>query len=85
MCGIATASISITDWSKIIAASKAATVRCAGSRAHDPPLNSAGLTTSCATSYVPAPEPINQQVSADYRRFHFLRRTATVLRVLEAA
>jgi putative transposase len=27
----------------------------------------------------------NQQVSADYRRFHFLRRTATVLRVLEAA
>jgi putative transposase len=27
----------------------------------------------------------NQQVSADYRRFYFLRRTATVLRVLEAA
>jgi putative transposase len=27
----------------------------------------------------------NQQVSADYRRFHFLRRTATVLSVLEAA
>jgi hypothetical protein len=27
----------------------------------------------------------NQHVSADYRRFHFLRRTATVLRVLEAA
>jgi putative transposase len=27
----------------------------------------------------------NQQVSADYRRFHFLRRTATVLRVLQAA
>jgi putative transposase len=27
----------------------------------------------------------NQQVSADCRRFHFLRRTATVLRVLEAA
>jgi putative transposase len=27
----------------------------------------------------------NQQVSADYRRFHFHRRTATVLRVLEAA
>jgi putative transposase len=27
----------------------------------------------------------NQQVSADYRRFHFLRRTATVLRMLEAA
>jgi putative transposase len=27
----------------------------------------------------------NQQVSADYRRFHFLRRTATVLRVMEAA
>jgi hypothetical protein len=27
----------------------------------------------------------NQQVSADSRRFHFLRRTATVLRVLEAA
>jgi putative transposase len=27
----------------------------------------------------------NQQVSAGYRRFHFLRRTATVLRVLQAA
>ena len=27
----------------------------------------------------------NQQVSANFRRFHFLRRTATVLRVLEAA
>jgi putative transposase len=27
----------------------------------------------------------NQQVSADHRRFHFLRRTATVLRVLQAA
>jgi hypothetical protein len=27
----------------------------------------------------------NQQVSANYRRFHFLRRTVTVLRVLEAA
>jgi putative transposase len=27
----------------------------------------------------------NQQVSAGYRRFHFLRRTATVVRVLEAA
>jgi putative transposase len=27
----------------------------------------------------------NQQVSADYRRFHFLRRTATVLRVLQVA
>jgi transposase-like protein len=27
----------------------------------------------------------NQQVSADYRTFHFLRRTATVLSVLEAA
>jgi putative transposase len=26
----------------------------------------------------------NQQVSADYRRFYFLRRTATVLRVLQA-
>jgi hypothetical protein len=27
----------------------------------------------------------NQQVSADYRRFHFLRRTATILSVLQAA
>jgi putative transposase len=27
----------------------------------------------------------NRQVPATYRRFHFLRRTATVLRVLEAA
>src|ERR1700758_1598302 len=27
----------------------------------------------------------NQQVSAEYRKFHFLRRTTTVLSVLEAA
>ena len=27
----------------------------------------------------------NQQVSSDYRRLNFLRRTATVLRVLQAA
>jgi putative transposase len=27
----------------------------------------------------------NEQVSANFRRFHFLRRTATVLKVLEAA
>src|ERR1700742_4162679 len=27
----------------------------------------------------------NRQVAADYRRFHFLRHTATVLRVLQAA
>ena len=60
VCGIATASISTTDWSKIIAGSKAATVRCAGSRAHDRLANSAGPTTSCATSYVPAPEPISK-------------------------
>jgi hypothetical protein len=35
--------------------------------------------------YVPALEPISKQVSADYSRFHFLRRTATVLSVLEGA
>src|ERR1700740_2480183 len=28
---------------------------------------------------------VHQNVSAEYRRFHFLRRTATVLRVLRAA
>jgi putative transposase len=60
VCGIATASISITDWSKIIAASKAATVRCAGSSAHDRLANSAAPTTSCVTFSVPAPEPISK-------------------------
>jgi hypothetical protein len=48
--GTATASVSITDWSKIIAASKAVTVRRAGSSAHDRPLNAVVPATSCATS-----------------------------------
>jgi transposase-like protein len=60
VCGIATASISITDWSKIIAASKAATVRCAGSSAHDRLANSAELMTSCVIFSVPVPEPISK-------------------------
>ena len=84
VCGTATASISITDWSKIIAASKAATVRCAGSSAHD------RLAEFCRAydelrNFLRSRSRTNQQVSADYRRFHFLRRTATVLSVLEAA
>jgi putative transposase len=58
--GIATASISITAWSKIIAASKAATVRCAGSSAHDQLAVSVAPTTSCATSSVLVPEPISK-------------------------
>ena len=41
------------------------------------------LTTSFANFSVPA--PANQLVSADHRRFHFLRRTATVLTILKAA
>src|SRR6202790_5612725 len=60
VCPIATASISITGWSKIIAASKAATVRCAGSSAHDRLANSVAPTTSCVTFSVPAPEPISK-------------------------
>jgi hypothetical protein len=60
VCGIATAGISITDWSKIIAASKAATVRCAGSSAHDRLANSVAPTTSCVTFSVPAPELISK-------------------------
>jgi hypothetical protein len=35
-----------------------------------------------ATFFIPAPD---RQVSADYGRLHFLRRTATVLSVLEEA
>jgi putative transposase len=72
--GIATASISITDWSKITAVLKAATVRCDGFKCpHDELRN-----------FLRSRSRTNQQVSTDYRRFHFLRRTATVLPVLEA-
>ena len=60
VCGIATASISTTDWSRIIAASKAATARCAGSSAHDRLATSVVPTTSYATFSVPAPEPISK-------------------------
>jgi transposase-like protein len=59
VCGTATASISTTGWSKIIAASKVATVRCAGSSAHDRLANSVAATTSCVTSSVSALEPIS--------------------------
>jgi transposase-like protein len=59
VCAIATASISTTDWSKIIAVSKAATARCAGSSAHDRLATSVEPMTSCATFSVPAPEPIS--------------------------
>jgi hypothetical protein len=38
---------------------KAATVRCAGSSAHDRLANSVAATTSCVTSSVPALEPIS--------------------------
>jgi hypothetical protein len=57
VCGIATANISITGWSKNIAVSKAAMVRCAGSSAHDRLADFAKPTTSCVTFSVPAPEP----------------------------
>jgi transposase-like protein len=53
-------SISITDWSKIIAASKAATVRCAGSSAHDRLANSVAPMTSYVTFSVPAPGSISK-------------------------
>ena len=60
VCGIATASISTTDWSKIIAASKADTVRCVGSSAPDRLETSVAPTTNCVTSSVLAPEPISR-------------------------
>ncbi len=41
-------------------ASKAATVRCAGSSARDRPGNSVAPTTSCVISFVPAPKPISK-------------------------
>ena len=47
-------------WSKITAASKAAMVRCAGSRALDRLANFVAPTTSFVTSSVPAPEPISK-------------------------
>jgi hypothetical protein len=43
-----------------IGASKAATVRCAGSCAHDRLANSVAPTTSYVTFSVPAPEPISK-------------------------
>jgi hypothetical protein len=60
LCGIATASISITDWSKIIVVSKAATVQCAGSRAHDRLADSVAPTTNCVPFSVSAPELISK-------------------------
>src|SRR5260221_3728149 len=42
------------DWSKTIAASKAATGRCVGSSVHAPLAGSAKATTSCVTSFAPA-------------------------------
>jgi hypothetical protein len=60
VCGIATASISTIGWSRIIAASKSATVRCAGSSAHDRLATSVVPTTSYATFSVPTPEPISK-------------------------
>jgi hypothetical protein len=68
---IATAAISTTDWSKIIAVLMAATVRCVGSSARDRLAASAGPTTSCATSSVPAPAPISKSppTTADFTSF----------------
>ena len=60
MCDIAIASISTTDWSKIIAAPRADTVRCAGSSARDQLADSAAPSTSCVTFSVPVPEPISK-------------------------
>jgi putative transposase len=59
-------------------------VRCAGSSAHDQP------AAFCRTydelrNFLRSRSRTNQHVSADYRRFQFLRRNATVLRVLQAA
>nr|WP_216856527.1 DDE-type integrase/transposase/recombinase [Acidisphaera sp. S103] len=56
----AIANTSITDWSRIIAVQKAATARCAGSRARDRLADLAGPTTSCVTSPVPVPKPTSR-------------------------
>jgi putative transposase len=53
-------SISITGWSRIIAASKAVTVRCVGSNAQTRLAVSAAPTMSRVTSFDPAPEPISK-------------------------
>jgi hypothetical protein len=65
-----------TDWSKITAASKAATVQCAGSSAHDQLANSVAPTTSCVTFSVPAREPIGKSppTAAGSTSFAALRR-----------
>jgi hypothetical protein len=84
VCGTATAAILTTGWSKIIAVSKAAAVRCVDSRARD------RLAAFCRAydelrNFLRPRSRTHQQVSADDRRFHFRGHTATVLRLLEAA
>ena len=84
VCGIATASISTIDRRKITAALKAATVPMRGYKCP----RSAGEFCRAydeLRNFLHSRSRTNQQVSAADRRFHFLRRSATVLNVLEAA
>ena len=83
-CGTAPAATSTIDWSRITVASKAATSRCVGSSAHDQRAGSVEATTNCVTSSVPAPALINM-FPPTHRRLQFLRRTATVMSLLQAA
>jgi transposase-like protein len=57
-CSTAPAAISTTDWSRITAASRGATNRCAGSSARTLPGGSVEATTNSVTSSVPASVPI---------------------------
>ena len=84
MCGITTASISTTGWNKTIAGVKG---RHGPMRGFKCP-RSAGefcRTHDELRDFLRSRSRTNQQVSADYRGFHFLRRTATILSMLEAA
>jgi hypothetical protein len=84
VCGIATASISTTDWSKIIAVSKADTVTMRGFKFP----RSAGKFCRAydeLRNFLRSRSRARQKVSANYRKFHFFRSTATVLSVLQAA
>jgi hypothetical protein len=65
-------------------ASKVDISRCVGLSAHDRLTGFAEATTNCATSSVPGPALINN-ISANNGRLHFLRRTATVMALLQAA
>lgn len=90
MCGIATASISINSQylnNRLEQDHRGVKGRYGPMRGFKCP-RSAGefcRTYDELRNFLHSRSQTNRQVSATYRRFHFLRRTATVLRVLEAA